>query len=401
MDARIQPAPPEAIARPLPHPPPLAGEGRVGVVPYRRFALTPINLRRWQNFKANRRGYWSLWIFLALFITSLFAEFIANDKPYYVSFEGKSYFPALVNYPETEFGGDFETAADYRDPFLQKLIADKGGYMLWPPVHFSYDTHNLDLPTPAPSKPTWLLTEADCKPVVEKKQLTGCRDLEYNWLGTDDQGRDLVARMIYGFRVSVLFGLLLTIISSLIGVAAGAVQGYFGGWTDLLFQRFIEIWTSVPELYLLLIISSILVPGFFILLGILLLFSWVSLVGLVRAEFLRGRNFEYIQAARALGVSNAVIMFRHLLPNAMVATMTMLPFIMSGAVMELTALDFLGFGLPPGSPSLGEMLSQGKANLQAPWLGLTGFFTVAVMLSLLIFIGEAVRDAFDPRKTFR
>ena len=393
MDARIAPALREAIAPPSP----LAGEGR-GV---RRFALSPINRRRWQNFKANRRGYWSLWIFLALFIASLCAEFIANDKPYYISFEGKSYFPALVNYPETAFGGDFETTADYRDPYLQKLIADKGGYMLWPPIRFSYDTHNLDLPTPAPSKPTWLLTEAECKPVVEKKQLTGCRDLEYNWLGTDDQGRDVVARMIYGFRVSVLFGLLLTVISSIVGVAAGAVQGYFGGWTDLLFQRFIEIWTSVPELYLLLIISSILVPGFFILLGILLLFSWVSLVPLVRAEFLRGRNFEYIQAARALGVSNAVIMFRHLLPNAMVATMTMLPFIMSGAVMELTALDFLGFGLPPGSPSLGEMLSQGKANLQAPWLGLAGFFTVAIMLSLLIFIGEAVRDAFDPRKMFR
>ncbi len=401
MDARIEPASLEAIARPLPHPPSQAGEGRVGEAPARRFTLSPINLRRWQNFKANRRGYWSLWIFLALFIASLFAEFIANDKPYYISFEGKSYFPVLVNYPETAFGGDFETAADYRDPFLQKLIADKGGSMLWPPIRFSYDTHNLDLPTPAPSKPTWLLTEAECKPVVEKKQLTGCRDLEYNWLGTDDQGRDLVARMIYGFRVSVLFGLALTIISSMIGVAAGAVQGYFGGWTDLLFQRFIEIWTAIPELYLLLIISSILVPGFFILLGILLLFSWVSLVGLVRAEFLRGRNFEYIQAARALGVSNAVIMFRHLLPNAMVATMTMLPFIMSGAVVELTALDFLGFGLPPGSPSLGEMLAQGKANLQAPWLGLTGFFTVAVMLSLLIFVGEAVRDAFDPRKTFR
>jgi microcin C transport system permease protein len=395
MDARIEPALREAVAPPSP----LAGEGRG--VPARRFALSPINLRRWQNFKANRRGYWSLWIFLALFITSLLAEFIANDKPYYISFEGKSFFPALVNYPETAFGGDFETTADYRDPYLQKLIADKGGYMLWPPIRFSYDTHNLDLPTPAPSKPTWLLTEAECKPVVEKKQLTGCRDLEYNWFGTDDQGRDVVARMIYGFRVSVLFGLLLTVISSIIGVAAGAVQGYFGGWTDLLFQRFIEIWTSVPELYLLLIISSILVPGFFILLGILLLFSWVSLVPLVRAEFLRGRNFEYIQAARALGVSNKVIMFRHLLPNAMVATMTMLPFIMSGAVMELTALDFLGFGLPPGSPSLGEMLSQGKANLQAPWLGLTGFFTVAIMLSLLIFIGEAVRDAFDPRKMFR
>jgi len=393
MDARIEPASLEAIA-----PVQIASKG---AAPARRFTLSPINLRRWQNFKANRRGYWSLWIFLALFITSLFAEFIANDKPYYVSFEGKSYFPVLVNYPETAFGGDFETAADYRDPFLQKLISDKGGYMLWPPIRFSYDTHNLDLPTPAPSKPTWLLSEEECKQVVEKKQLTGCRDLEYNWLGTDDQGRDLVARMIYGFRVSVLFGLALTIISSMIGVAAGAVQGYFGGWTDLLFQRFIEIWTAIPELYLLLIISSILVPGFFILLGILLLFSWVSLVGLVRAEFLRGRNFEYIQAARALGVSNKVIMFRHLLPNAMVATMTMLPFIMSGAVVELTALDFLGFGLPPGSPSLGEMLAQGKANLQAPWLGLTGFFTVAVMLSLLIFVGEAVRDAFDPRKTFR
>ena len=393
MDARIEPASLEAIT-----PGQIASKA---AAPARRFTLSPINLRRWQNFKANRRGYWSLWIFLALFITSLFAEFIANDKPYYISFEGKSYFPVIVSYPETAFGGDFETAADYRDPFLQKLISDKGGYMLWPPIRFSYDTHNLDLPTPAPSKPTWLLSEEECKQVVEKKQLTGCRDLEYNWLGTDDQGRDLVARMIYGFRVSVLFGLLLTIISSVIGVAAGAVQGYFGGWTDLLFQRFIEIWTSIPELYLLLIISSILVPGFFILLGILLLFSWVSLVGLVRAEFLRGRNFEYIQAARALGVSNEVIMFRHLLPNAMVATMTMLPFIMSGAVVELTALDFLGFGLPPGSPSLGEMLSQGKANLQAPWLGLTGFFTVAVMLSLLIFVGEAVRDAFDPRKTFR
>jgi microcin C transport system permease protein len=394
MDARTTVGPPPRVIDVSPVGPDIATKRRW-------FMLTPINRRRWENFKANRRGYWSLWIFLILFVASLLAEFIANDKPYYVSFEGKSFFPTFVNYPETAFGGDFETAADFRDPYLQKLVADKGGYMLWPPIRFSYDTHNLDLPTPAPSKPTWLLTEAECKSAVEKKQLTGCRDLEYNWLGTDDQGRDVVARMIYGFRISVLFGLLLTITSSIIGVAAGAVQGYFGGWTDLLFQRFIEIWTSIPELYLLLIISSILVPGFFILLGILLLFSWVSLVGLVRAEFLRGRNFEYIQAARALGVSNAVIMFRHLLPNAMVATMTMLPFIMSGAVMELTALDFLGFGLPPGSPSLGEMLSQGKANLQAPWLGLTGFFTVAVMLSLLIFIGEAVRDAFDPRKTFR
>ena len=365
-----------------------------------RFALSPLNRRRWQAFKANRRGHWAFWIFLVLFVFSLLAEFIANDKPFYVRFEGKSYFPVFVTYPETAFGGEFETAADYRDPYLAKLIAAKGGYMLWPPIRYSYNTHNLDLPTPAPSKPTWLLTEAQCKSVVERKGLNGCSDLEYNWLGTDDQGRDVAARLIYGFRLSVVFGLVLTIISSVIGVAAGAVQGYFGGWTDLLFQRFIEIWTSIPSLYLLLIISSVLVPGFFVLLGILLLFSWVSLVGLVRAEFLRGRNFEYIQAARALGVSNPKIMFRHLLPNAMVATMTFLPFILSSSVMTLTALDFLGFGLPPGSPSLGELLSQGKANVQAPWLGLTGFFAVAIMLSLLIFIGEAVRDAFDPRKAF-
>jgi microcin C transport system permease protein len=362
--------------------------------------FSPINIRRWRNFKANRRGYWSLWFFLVLFVVTLFAEFIANDKPLYLRYDGKSYFPVIFTYPETTFGGDFETATDYRDSYLQKLIAEKGGFMLWPPIHYSYNTHNLDLPTPAPSKPTWMLTEAECKAVVGRKGLNSCDDLEYNWLGTDDQGRDVLARLIYGFRVSVLFGLILTIVSSVIGIAAGAIQGYFGGWIDLLFQRFIEIWTSVPELYLLLIISSVLVPGFFVLLGILLLFSWVRLVGLVRAEFLRGRNFEYIQAARALGVSNAVIMFRHLLPNAMVATMTFLPFIMSSSVMTLTALDFLGFGLPPGSPSLGELLSQGKANVQAPWLGLAGFFTVALMLSLLIFIGEAVRDAFDPRKTF-
>ncbi len=367
----------------------------------RRIGLSPINKRRWENFKANRRGYWAFWVFLVLFIGTLFAEFIANDKPFLIKYENRLYFPAVITYSETTFGGDFETAADYRDPFLQKLIAEKGGSMIWPPIRYSYSTHNLDLPTPAPSKPTWMLTEKECQPVLERKGLKSCGDLEYNWLGTDDQGRDVVARLIYGFRISVLFGLILTLISSVIGVAAGAVQGYFGGWVDLLFQRFIEIWTSIPSLYLLLIISSVLVPGFFVLLGILLLFSWVSLVGLVRAEFLRGRNFEYIQAARALGVSNAVIMFRHLLPNAMVATMTFLPFILSSSVMTLTALDFLGFGLPPGSPSLGEMLSQGKANVQAPWLGLSGFVAVALMLSLLIFIGEAVRDAFDPRKTFR
>jgi microcin C transport system permease protein len=367
----------------------------------RRFALSPINRRRWENFKANRRGYWSFWVFTVLFVLSLFAELIANDQPFYVNHDGKSYYPVFVTYPETAFGGEFETAADYRDPYLKKLIADSGGYTIWPPIHYSYNTHNLDLPTPAPSKPTWMLTEKECEAVVQKKGLTSCRDLEYNWLGTDDQGFDVVARLLYGFRLSVLFGLIITIISSVIGVAAGAVQGYFGGWVDLLFQRFIEIWTSVPSLYLLLIISSVLVPGFFVLLGVLLLFSWVAPIGYVRAEFLRGRNFEYVQAARALGVSNRVIMFRHLLPNAMVATMTLMPFLLSSQVMTLTALDFLGFGLPPGSASLGDMLKQGKANIQAPWLGFSGFLTVAGMLSLLIFMGEAVRDAFDPRKTFR
>ncbi len=302
--------------------------------------------------------------------------------------------PLLV----TDFGDVFGTAADYGDPHLQAYLAARHAFAIWPPIPFSYSTIVARPPSPFPSKPTWLLTAQDCT-MAAAHGYGKCGTLQYNWLGTDDVGRDVLARLIYGFRISVLFGLILTAVSSVIGVAAGAVQGYFGGWTDLLFQRFIEIWTSVPELYLLLIISSVLVPGFFVLLGILLLFSWVRLVGLVRAEFLRGRNFEYILAARALGVSNAVIMFRHLLPNAMVATLTFLPFIMSSSVMTLTALDFLGFGLPPGSPSLGELLAEGKANVQAPWLGLTGFFAVAAMLSLLIFIGEAVRDAFDPRKT--
>ena len=374
----------------------------MGVVaaPRDHVTLSPINRRRWQNFQKNRRGWWSFWLFAVLFVLSLFGEFIANDKPYLVSLEGRWYYPVFVRYTETAFGGEFETEADYRGSYLQNLIKEKGGSMLWPPIRYRYDTHNLDLPTPAPSPPTWSLTEAQCAPMAQKKGVKGCRELEYNWLGTDDQGRDVVARLLYGFRISVLFGLTLTVISSAIGVFAGAVQGYFGGWTDLLFQRFIEIWTSIPSLYLLLIISSVFVPDFFILLGILLLFSWVALVGLVRAEFLRARNFEYVLAARALGVSNLVLMFRHLLPNAMVATLTYLPFILSSSVMILTALDFLGFGLPPGSPSLGELLAQGKANIQAPWLGLAGFFTVAALLSLLIFIGEAVRDAFDPRKVF-
>jgi microcin C transport system permease protein len=391
---------PHDPAAPLPAlTPDLEPAGPLGLAPRIRFELSPINIRRWYNFKANRRGYWSLWFFLVLFVLSLFAEFIANDKPLFIHYDGKNYFPVIFTYPDTEFGDDLGTAADYRDPHLQTFLDEHHAIEIWTPIRFSYKTINDNPPSAFPSKPTWMLNAKDCD-FAAKNGYGRCGKLEYNWLGTDDQGRDVLARLIYGFRLSVLFGLVLTIVSSVIGVAAGAVQGYFGGWTDLLFQRFIEIWTSVPELYLLLIISSVLVPGFFVLLGILLLFSWVRLVGLVRAEFLRGRNFEYIQAARALGVSNRVIMFRHLLPNAMVATMTFLPFIMSSSVMTLTALDFLGFGLPPGSPSLGELLSQGKANVQAPWLGLTGFFTVALMLSLLIFIGEAVRDAFDPRKTY-
>ena len=376
------------------------------VPPRRRWiAISPINKRRWENFKANRRGYWSLWVFLALFVVSLFAEFIANDKPIFIAVNGHVYFPAVVTYPDTAFAKEadpmlFGTAADYRDDYLMGLIKKENGTVVWPPVRFSYNTQVSKPPSPFPSKPTWMLTQQDCQWAAEHN-FAKCGTLEYNWLGTDDGGRDVLARLIYGFRISVLFGLCLTIVSSIIGVAAGAVQGYFGGRVDLIFQRFIEIWTAIPSLYLLLILSSVLVPGFFVLLGILLLFSWVSLVGLVRAEFLRGRNFEYIQAARALGVSNPVIMFRHLLPNAMVATMTFLPFIVSSSVMTLTALDFLGFGLPPGSPSLGELLSQAKSNVQAPWLGFSGFFSVAIMLSLLIFIGEAVRAAFDPRKTFR
>ena len=338
--------------------------------------ITPITRRRLHNFRSNRRGFWSLWIFLSLFFLSLFAELIANDKPLLVKFDGAYYVPFVAVYPETLFGGDFPTEADYRDEFVADLIEAKG-WMIWPIIRYDYSTINYDLPSPAPSPPT-----------------------AENWLGTDDQGRDVVARMIYGFRISVLFGLILTFLSSIIGVMAGAVQGYFGGWLDLIFQRFIEIWAGLPTLYLLIILASVVEPTFWWLLGLLLLFSWMSLVGVVRAEFLRARNLEYVRAARALGVSDAAIMFKHMLPNAMVATLTFLPFILSGAVTTLTALDFLGFGLPPGSPSLGELLQQGKANLQAPWLSFTAFFVLATMLTLLIFIGEAVRDAFDPRKTF-
>jgi len=338
--------------------------------------VSPLTRRRWRNFRANRRGYVSLWIFLALFALSLCAELLANEKPLLISYDGGTYVPVLVSYPETTFGGDFPTEADYTDPFVQELIAEKG-WILWPPVRFSYDTIVRDLGRPAPAPPS-----------------------ARNWLGTDDQARDVLARVIYGFRISVTFGLLLTLSSSLIGVFAGAVQGFYGGWIDLGFQRFLEIWGGLPALYLLIILAGFFVPSFWLLLGIMLLFSWTALTGVVRAEFLRARNFDYVRAARALGVSDTTLMFRHLLPNAMVATLTFLPFILNGAITTLTSLDFLGLGLPPGSPSLGELLLQGRNNLNAPWLGLTSFITLAVMLSLLIFVGEAVRDAFDPRKTF-
>ena len=339
--------------------------------------ISPLNARRIANFRRNRRGWWAMVVFLALFLFSLPAEFIANDRPLAVWYDGAIYMPVLKNYPETAFGGDFETEADYRDPVVQQLIHDKGGWILWPLIEYSYNTVNLNLRVPAPAPPS-----------------------DQNVLGTDDQGRDVLARVIYGFRISVLFGLMLTIAGSTIGVIAGAFQGYFGGLLDLLFQRFIEIWGGLPHLYILIILSSVIVPSFWTLLLILLLFGWTSLIGVVRAEFLRARNFEFVKAARALGVGNVTIMFRHVLPNAMVATLTFLPIILTGSITSLTALDFLGLGLPPGSPSLGELLQQGKTNLQAPWLGLTSTISIALTLVLLIFVGEAVRDAFDPRKTF-
>lgn len=365
--------------------------------------LSPVNRRRWDNFKANRRGFWSFWIFLVLFGLSLGAEFIANDKPILVSYKGELLVPALVQYPEEKFLGDmgFLAITDYGAPEISDEIK-ANGWMIWPPIRYSYQTANSNIPHSAPTAPFWLMDRAErCSGYPQGEDDPGCTLGNLNWLGTDDQARDVAARMIYGFRISVLFGLALTIASAVVGVTAGAVQGYFGGWTDLLMQRFIEIWSSMPVLYILLIIAAILPPGFFILLGIMLLFSWVGFVGIVRAEFLRARNFEYVRAARALGVNNRTIMFRHLLPNAMVATLTFLPFILSGSITTLTSLDFLGFGMPPGSASLGELISQGKSNLQAPWLGLTAFVVMSVMLSLLIFIGEAARDAFDPRKTFR
>ena len=369
--------------------------------------LSPINQRRWQNFKANRRGYWSLIVFLVLFLLSLVAELIANDRPILLRYKGETLFPILVDYPESKFGG-FLAVTEYKDPVILAEIS-KNGFAIWPPISYSYHSINRDYPRRKgpedrclgfPAPPPWATSAPLCE--ARPAQIARFESIgNRNWLGTDDQGRDVVARILYGFRISVLFGLVLVSLASVIGIAAGAVQGYFGGRIDLYFQRFLEVWSSMPYLYVLLIISSVLVPGFWTLLLVMLLFQWVGLVGLVRAEFLRGRNLEYVTAARALGLSSTKIMFKHLLPNAMVATLTYLPFQLSGAITALTALDFLGLGLPPGSPSLGELLAQGKANLGSPWLALSGFVAIATLLSLLIFIGEAVRDALDPRKTFR
>ncbi|WP_407316398.1 ABC transporter permease [Pseudomonas sp. nanlin1] len=337
-------------------------------------ALSPLARRRLDRFKANRRGWWSLWLFLALFVMSLGGELIANDKPLLLKYDGAYYWPVFKRHTEQEFGGQLPFQADYRSDYVRQLIAAKGGWMLFPPIPFSADTPNYDLDQPAPSPPSAV-----------------------NWLGTDDQSRDVLARVIFGARVSILFALALTAISSLIGIAAGALQGYHGGWVDLLGQRLQEVWSGLPVLYLLIILSGFVEPNFWWLLGIMALFSWLALVDVVRAEFLRGRNLEYVKAARALGLSDRRIIVRHILPNAMNATLSFLPFILTGAISTLTALDFLGFGMPAGSASLGELIAQGKQNLQAPWLGLTAFFTLAVILSLLVFMGEALRDAFDPR----
>ncbi|HAN08679.1 MAG TPA: ABC transporter permease [Acidimicrobiaceae bacterium] len=338
--------------------------------------MSPLAQRRWSQFRKNGRAYGALWIFLTLFTLSLFAEFIANDKPILVYHQSQLFVPVLFDYSEQDLGGELPSAANYWDPNVQKLIRGSDGWMLWPPVPYHFRTPDMYLSGPAPTSPDTT-----------------------HWLGTDDAGKDTFARLIYGFRLSVLFGITLTLISATIGVIVGGLQGYFGGLVDLIGQRFVEIWTGLPILIILIILSSIVEPSFFWLLGCLAAFSWMSVVGVVRAEFLRTRNFEYVRAATALGDTHLSIMLRHVLPNAMTAALTFLPFILSGAITSLTALDFLGFGLPAGSASLGELLNQGKRNLQAPWLGLTGFVTVGIMLTLLIFIGEGIRDAFDPRKT--
>ncbi|MEO3991044.1 microcin C ABC transporter permease [Pseudocitrobacter cyperus] len=337
-------------------------------------ALNPINQARWARFRHNRRGYWSLWSFLILFICSMGAELIANDRPLLVQYKGSLYVPLVKDYSEQTFGGQFATAADYQDPWLRKQLSENG-WVVWAPIRYGATSINFNTDVPFPSPPS-----------------------SQNWLGTDANGGDVLARILYGTRISILFGLMLTICSSVMGVMAGAIQGYYGGKIDLWGQRFIEVWSGMPTLFLIILLSSVVQPGFWWLLAITVLFGWMALVGVVRAEFLRTRNYDYIRAAQALGVSDRSIIFRHMLPNAMVATLTFLPFILCSSITTLTSLDFLGFGLPLGSPSLGELLLQGKNNLQAPWLGITAFLSVAVLLSLLIFIGEAVRDAFDPNK---
>ena len=351
-----------------------ARTARTSPGPRKALTLSPIARERWRRFKAHRRGFVSLWVFLALFGMSLFAEFIANDVPLFVMWNGRPYFPVLKSFTEKDFGGEFGTAADYRDPYVQQRITRRG-WMLWPPIPFSYHTINYDLPSPAPSPPT-----------------------AANWLGTDENGRDVLANLIYGFRISVLFGLTLAIVTSIVGVIVGAIQGHYGGWVDLLGQRFIEVWSGLPQLFLIIILSSIVQPNFWWLLLIMLLFGWMGLVGLVRAEFLRARNFEYVLAAQALGMKDRRVIFRHVLPNAMVATFTFMPFILGGSLGTLTALDYLGFGLPVGTASLGDLLQQGQSNLQAPWLGISSFVVLGGALILLFFVGEAVRDAFDPRR---
>ena len=371
-------------------------------VPTSRFLrLSPINGRRIRVFRRHKRGFWSLILFTAIFVVTLFAEFIANDRPLLVSYKGELLSPIVRDYGEDKFGGFLFAPADYRNKAVQDEI-DRNGWMLWPPIRFSYNTQNDGAALPSPMQPTWTLSKAQCAAAALKagaSALEGCAAIEKDWLGTDGASRDVLARVIYGTRVSLLFGFALTFLSSIVGVAAGAVQGYFGGKTDLIFQRVIEIWSALPALYVLIIIASFIVPSLFSLLLVLLLFNWVNLVGVVRAEFLRARNFEYVRAARALGLSDLQIIWRHMLPNATVATLTLLPFIMSASVTALTALDFLGLGQPPGSASLGELLQEGQSHREAWWLALSGFFSTGLLLVLLVFIGEGIRDAFDPRKT--
>lgn len=338
--------------------------------------LTPMGRQRWQRFKANRRAWWSLWVFGIVFAVSMVSELVANDRPLLIWHDGEPHLPMLTTYTEVDFGGEFDLPADYRDPYMRELI-EEDGWILWPLIPYRYNTINHDLPSPAPSPPT-----------------------AENWLGTDDKGRDVLANLLYGFRISVLFGFAVTFVTAFIGVVAGAVQGFYGGRLDLFMQRFMEIWSSMPQLFILIILMSIVTPNFWWLLCVTILFGWMGFVGVVRAEFLRTRNFEYVLSARAMGMGDGRLMFRHILPNAMVATLTFMPFTLSGSITILTSLDFLGFGMPPGSPSLGLLLAQGKANIQAPWLGFTAFFIVGFMLTTLIFIGEGVRDAFDPRKTY-